>query len=48
MTVTTDFRAVLAEVVRGHLGIRHLETVFLRFAGPFDRREGRMNSSRKL
>ncbi len=34
LAVTTDFRAVLSEVVRGHLGTRDLDTVFPGFAGP--------------
>ena len=42
LAVTTDFRAVFAEVVRGHLGARPTSAhVFPGFNGPSDRRIGR-------
>ena len=40
LAVTTDFRAVLAEIVRGHLGTSDLEAVFPGFAGSRTRYEG--------
>ena len=34
LSVTTDFRTVFAEVVRGHLGLTDIKHVFPGFTGP--------------
>jgi hypothetical protein len=34
ISVTTDFRTVFAEVVRGHLGLTDIKHVFPGFTGP--------------
>jgi uncharacterized protein (DUF1501 family) len=34
LSVTTDFRTVFSEVVRGHLGLTDTRTVFPGFAAP--------------